>query len=142
MTIDELSNLWKSEIESIIINGYFRKIERVDYFKMNQNDDCYKITFNFDEGFSEAEQVVLSSNVSNYKINKENWRIKLITKFADKLEINNESIQNILYFSNDIFNTNEYIEYQGHRFIIQFYLSELNSKIREQRINNILNKTK
>ena len=57
----QLTDKWKEIIESISVRGYTRRIESVNFFKMDawysgfpDIEFCYKVTFNFEDGISNS----------------------------------------------------------------------------------------
>ena len=70
-----LTDKWKTIIESIVVNGYSRKVESVDCFRMDkyyhgypQIEFCYKVNFNFEDGISSGQT---HSNPNRYEWHKE-----------------------------------------------------------------------
>lgn len=126
----EIINTWKKEIESISIDGFSRFVDGVDFFPMKSkyypHSLAWKVNFNFKDGLCDD----IGSKVSA------NWHIELnrlfISKFGDKFSEgpNLGEIQ----FHNTLC---DYMTYQGHRFIIQFYPDQFISVIREQKLNEI-----
>jgi hypothetical protein len=57
--VKQITDKWKKVIESTNVNGYSRKVESIDCFRMNKHytgypeiEFCYKVTFNFEDGIS------------------------------------------------------------------------------------------
>jgi hypothetical protein len=135
MTAEEISEIWKKEIEELNINGVSRAIYEFKCFKMNRyytNEDvltdCYKVTFNFD-GFSNnpCSEIYLNRDYTE-------WNEELIKLFQKKFGTSYK-VGNLFKFENDIC---DYFQHQGYRFIIQFYLPGVISKLRQEKINKLL----
>ena len=81
----QLTDKWKEIIESISVRGYTRRIESVNFFKMDawysgfpDIEFCYKVTFNFEDGISNS----IYSNVANpFEINP--WYKELEDRFTN-----------------------------------------------------------
>jgi len=145
MTIKDIIDSWKEEIESINIRGYARKIESIDFFQMNQYYTghpqltyCYKVNFNFQDSIPPTNPCVeITLESGEIKKNKENWHHELQRRFILKFGTPIETSQyGDIKFQNEIC---DYMVDQGYRFIIQFYLPGVISKLREDKIEQILN---
>jgi hypothetical protein len=125
MNIDKIVQDWKEEIESINIDGFSRKVSNIDINKLIDND--WKVTFNFEQinkfdlfkmsGWS----VVLRNSLKNY-----------FQKFGKvtKSDFNEDLF--LIYFGDN------YILYQGYRFIIQFNIADFISNKRQETLDNLL----
>jgi hypothetical protein len=139
MTPEQITLLWKKEIESINIRGFSREVVSVDCFKMNKYytgegvlTDCFKVNFNF-EGISykPCSEIHLNHN------EVEEWNKTLEAHFISKFgEVIHNTQYGDLLFHNEIC---DYMVNQGYRFIIQFYLPGVISKLREEKLNQIVN---
>jgi len=138
MTTGEISSIWKEEIESINIRGYSRKVKSVDFFQMfrfytneDKFGDCWKVNFIFLDGFTSnpCREVYLDNRLLEWSNNLEQT---FISKFGD---IKDKS-GGYFKFENHIC---DYFQNQGYRFIIQFYLPGYISKIREDKLNQLIN---
>lgn len=128
---DEIVNIWKKEIESINVDGFSRVIESVNFFPMQSrhypHSLAWKANFNFKDGISDGVNTIVVPAMWEVELNK-----LFISKFGDKYKrgINSGEIQ----FHNNLC---DYMTYQGHRFIIQFYPDQFISVIREKKLNEI-----
>ena len=133
----EIINIWKSEIESLNINGFGREISRVDFFPMQNkyypHSEAWKVNFNFKDCISHLE----NSNPSEFDQGmKTLWELELnklfISKFGDKYKKGPNHGE--LQFHNRLC---DYMTYQGYRFIIQFYPDQFISILRDKKLNEL-----
>ena len=98
--VKQITDKWKTLIESTIVDGYSRKVESINFFRMDKYytgypeiEFCYKVTFNFEDGISDS----IYSNVTNPYIDatKEKWH--------KRIEIINSSIQDFVKSTNEKF---------------------------------------
>jgi len=141
MTADEITLLWEEEIESINIRGYSRKVISVDCFQMDKYytgedylTNCWKVSFNFEGiSYNPCGQIYLDHN------EREEWNKTLESKFISKFDTG-QSITRSQYgdiqFHNEIC---DYMVNQGYRFIIQFYLPGVITKLRQEKLNQLIN---
>jgi hypothetical protein len=132
-----LTDKWKTIIESIVVNGHSRKIESVDYFRMDkyyhgypQIEFCYKVTFNFEDGISGGQT---HSNPNRYEWHKKLEEI-FIKMFHDSNEVLPTPDSDEVKFENSKV---DYMTNQGYRFIIQFYPVGFVSDIREEKLKEL-----
>jgi hypothetical protein len=154
--MDELAKIitdkWKTIIESTVVNGYSRKVESVDLFRMNKYyagypeiEFCYKVTFNFEDGISNS----IYSNTTNPYIDndKEKWHKRLEDRFINMFwdpsdEVmpragSNSGVGPYYYFWWELKLENSRVDYmtnQGYRFIIQFYPQGFVSELRNEKL--------
>jgi hypothetical protein len=140
MNAKEIVLTWKLEIESINIRGYSRKVTDIDCFKMNKYytgegvlTDCFKVNFGFEDGFTQNPCNEIHLNQDE----RDEWNKTLEEHFISKFGkvIDNTEYGDLL-FHNEIC---DYMVNQGHRFIIQFYLPGVISKLREEKLNQLIN---
>ena len=133
-----LTDKWKDIIESINVDGESRKVESVNYFRMDKYytgypeiEFCYKVTFNFEDGISNDQT---HSNVNRYE-----WHKKLEETFTKMFW--NPSIEVMpMPDSDEIKFENSKVDYmtnQGYRFIIQFYPGGFISEFREEKLKEL-----
>ena len=135
-------------LESINIRRYTRKIESIDCFQMNQYytghphlTDCYKVTFNFADGmksYNPCNEIMLESR--EMKDKKDDWNFELERLFTQKFGIPIGTSHLAAWravprqcrnkFENEVC---DYMNNQGYRFIIQFYVPGYLSKLREEK---------
>jgi hypothetical protein len=122
----QIVNKWTKIIES-----YNVKIESTNLFRMNKYykgypdiEYCYKVNFNFEDG------------LRGYTIEKRTW-IELEKNFVDMFggafSINMNNTDEIKFHNDKV----EYMTYQGHRLIIQFYPAGFISELREDKLNKL-----
>ena len=133
-----LTDKWKTIIESIVVNGYSRKVESVDCFRMGkyytgypQIDFCHKATFNFEDGISNGQT---HSNPNRYE-----WHKKLEETFTKmfwdpSIEVMPMPDSDEIKFENSKV---DYMTNQGYRFIIQFYPGGFISEFREEKLKEL-----
>ena len=132
-----LTDKWKTIIESIVVNGYSRKIESVDCFRMDKYyhgypdiEFCYKVTFNFEDGISGGQT---HSNPNRYE-----WHKKLEETFTKMFSDSNEVLP--IPDSDEVKFENSKVDYmtnQGYRFIVQFYPVGFLSEFREKKLKEL-----
>jgi len=132
-----LTDKWKTIIESIVVNGYSRKIESVDYFRMDKYyhgypeiELCYKVTFNFEDGISGGQT---HSNPNRYEWHKKLEEI-FIKMFHDSNEVLPTPDSDEVKFENSKV---DYMTNQGYRFIVQFYPVGFLSEFREEKLESL-----
>jgi hypothetical protein len=145
MTAYKIVQIWKEEIESINIRGYQRKIESVDCFQMSKYytgeeilTDCWKVSFNFSDGLTSnpCREVYLDDRLLE-------WSNSLEQTFIQRFgEVISKDDNGVLFHAGTFVFHNEICDYmtnQGYRFIIQFYLPGVLSKLRQEKLNQLIN---
>lgn len=134
--VKKIVSRWEKVINSINIDGYQRKVESVDYFRMNAYytseldiEWCYKVTFNFPLGMGEA--ISSSKNDIERQQLHQKWNRELEKRFIEMFwdksteqePTTGSSEHTHLYTGEWKFHNNkvDYMDNQGYRFIIQFY---------------------
>lgn len=93
--------------------------------------DCFKVNFNFEDiSYKPCSEIHLNHN------EVEEWNKTLETLFINKFGQVYINSKGDILFQNEIC---DYMTNQGHRFIIQFYLPGVISKLREEKLNQIIN---
>jgi len=137
VNFEEIILIWKSEIESLNVNGFSRKVSSTDLFPMQSkyypHSEAWKVNFNFEDGISSQENY----DTSEFdQISRELWRDELnrlfISKFGGKYKEGPNSGE--LQFHNSLC---DYMTYQGYRFIIQFYPDQFISILRNRKLNEL-----
>lgn len=133
MTIEQIVEIWKNEIESINIRGYSRKISSSQFSNPPRRHDLYRINFKF-EGhhyFNQKE--------------RDDWKKELESNFVEKFKSSYTGSfspeQAIRRNADFILFNNEYCDFFGWEngdLIIQFYLSSVVSKIREEKLKELI----
>ena len=126
---NQIVSNWKKEIESIN-SDITRIVSSVDCFRMNRYysghpeiEYCYKVNFNFKDGFEHK------------KIDFSSWAIELNRHFKSKFGQGKAGANHgEIVFKNEIC---DYMTYQGYRFIIQFYPAAFLQIIREEKLNQL-----
>ena len=86
--VKKITDKWKKMIESTTVSGYSRKVESVNYFRMDKYytghpeiSFCYKVTFNFEDGISNS----IYSNITNPYIDnaKDKWHKRIEDRFTN-----------------------------------------------------------
>jgi hypothetical protein len=132
-----LTDKWKIIIESIVVNEYSRKIESVNFFRMDkwytgypEIEFCYKVTFNFEDGISNGQT---HSNPNRYE-----WYKKLEETFTKMFHDSNKVLP--MPDSDEVKFENSKVDYmtnQGYRFIVQFYPVGFLSEFREEKLKEL-----
>lgn len=140
MTIQQITEIWKNEIESINIRGYSRKIFSSITSKPRQRgnvrEDFYRIDFKFEDvTINPCNEIYLNQK------ERDDWKKEFESHFVKKFKSHQE-IQKNNYFI--LFN-NEYCDFIGweknnyeESLIIQFYLGSVISKIREEKLKELI----
>jgi hypothetical protein len=152
--VKQITDKWKTLIESTIVDGYSRKVESINFFRMDKYytgypeiEFCYKVTFNFEDGISNS----VYSNTTNPYIDatKEKWHKRLEDRFTNMFwdpsvmpiqgwrrgQIFVQPVSGETKFENSKV---DYMTNQGYRFIIQFYPKGFIPELREEKLNNLL----
>ncbi len=121
---------WRKIIESINVDGFSRKVDSVNYFRMNDREMeyCYKVNFNFDDVYDPEFYIPLK------------WDRELEKTFIDLFSDNY-----VIYPKDDkigyefIFKNNkvDYMINQGYRFIVQFYPQGFISEARNEKLEKL-----
>lgn len=133
---EQLALKWMKEIESI--GPIERKVESVNLFDIKgerPGQACFKVNFNFG----------LSSGSTPQYNGDSIWSGQLLSIFfgkfyqdgynkPDKTFLDNGSNGGETVFNND---KADYMTYQGHRFIIQFYPLGFISEMREEKLKEL-----
>jgi len=137
--VQKIVNEWRDIIESIQIDDWSRKVESINYFRMeNTDDNCYKVNFNFPLDYGELFHSSLTD--SERQLRMEKWNLQLEKKF---IKIFSEGINkyddnwintNTIRFNNDKVN---YMNNQGYRFIVQFYPMGFIKQLRQDKLKEI-----
>ena len=143
---EQISEKWKTIIESTVVNGYSRKVESVNCFRMDkyytgypQIEFCYKVTFNFEDGISSS----IYSNTTNPYIDdvKEKWHKRLEDRFTNMFwNPSDEVMPRAGSNSGETKFENSKVDYmtnQGYRFIVQFYPVEFLSEFRQEKLESL-----
>lgn len=147
--VKQITNNWKEIIESINVDGYSRKVQSVDFFRMSKYytgypeiEWCYKVVFNFEDGISGSLYSTLHPNTSNKSKHKwhkelENkftmifWNLGDLIRYAAPSPISNSGETK---FENSKV---DYMTNQGYRFIVQFYPQGFLSEFREEKLKEL-----
>ena len=145
--VKQITDKWKTLIESTIVDGYSRKVESINFFRMDKYytgyteiEWCYKVTFNFEDGISDS----IYSNTTNPYIDatKEKWHKRIEDRFtnmfwntSDEVMPRSGSNSGETKFENSKV---DYMTNQGYRFIIQFYPKGFIPERRAEKLNNLL----
>ena len=145
--VKQITDKWKTLIESTIVDGYSRKVESINFFRMDKYytgypeiEFCYKVTFNFEDGISDS----IYSNVTNPYIDatKEKWHKRIEDRFTNMFwNPSDEVMPRAGSNSGETKFENSKVDYmtnQGYRFIIQFYPKGFIPELREEKLNNLL----
>ena len=135
-----LTDKWKDIIESINVDGESRKVESVNYFRMDKYytgypeiEFCYKVTFNFEDGISNGQT---HSNANRYE-----WHKKLEEIFTNMFwNPSDEVMPRAGSNSGETKFENSKVDYmtnQGYRFIIQFYPKGFVSEFRNEKLKEL-----
>lgn len=150
--VKKIISRWEEQINSINISGFTRKVESVNYFRMNAYytnqlgiEWCYKVTFNFP--LEEGESI--SNPVSDIQrgVLHEKWNRELEDKFkkmfwdkSSEVEPTTGSREHThLYTGEYKFHNNkvDYMDNQGYRFIIQFYPEGFLPIFRDEKLTDL-----
>ena len=145
--VKQITDKWKTLIESTIVDGYSRKVESINFFRMDKYytgypeiEWCYKVTFNFEDGISDS----IYSNTTNPYIDatKEKWHKRIEDRFTNMFwNPSDEVMPRAGSNSGETKFENSKVDYmtnQGYRFIIQFYPKGFIPELREEKLNNLL----
>ena len=164
--VKQITDKWKTLIESTIVDGYSRKVESINFFRMDKYytgypeiEFCYKVTFNFEDGISNS----VYSNTTNPYIDatKEKWHKRLEDRFVNifyDIPERSGSSTDMMGGTEEWWRLNlsrprkgsnsgetkfenskvDYMTNQGYRFIIQFYPKGFIPELREEKLNNLL----
>jgi hypothetical protein len=134
---EQISEKWKTIIESTVVGGYTRKVESVNFFRMDKYytgypeiEFCYKVTFNFEDGISGGQT---HSNPNRYE-----WHKKLEETFTKMFSDSNKVLPTP--DSDEVKFENSKVDYmtnQGYRFIVQFYPVGFLSEFREEKLKEL-----
>jgi hypothetical protein len=137
--VQKIVNEWRDIIESIQIDDWSRKVESINYFRMeNTDDNCYKVNFNFPLDYGELFHSSLTD--SERQLRMEKWNLQLEKKF---IKIFSEGINkyddnwintNTIRFNNDKV---DYMNNAGYRFIVQFYPMGFIKQLRQDKLKEI-----
>jgi hypothetical protein len=144
--VKQITDKWKEMIESTTVSGYSRKVESVNYFRMDKYytgypeiEFCYKVTFNFEDGISDS----IYSNVTNPYIDnsKNKWHKRIEDRFTNMFwNPSDEVMPRAGSNSGETKFENSKVDYmtnQGCRFIIQFYPQGFVSEFREEKLKEL-----
>ena len=136
--VKQITDKWKTLIESTIVDGYSRKVESINFFRMDKYytgypeiEWCYKVTFNFEDGISNGQT---HSNANRYE-----WHKKLEETFTKmfwdpSIEVMPMPDSDEIKFENSKV---DYMTNQGYRFIIQFYPGGFISEFRNEKLESL-----
>jgi len=145
--VKQITDKWKTLIESTVVDGYSRKVQSIEFFRMNKYytgypeiEFCYKVNFNFEDGISDS----IYSNTTNPYIDttKEKWHKRLEDRFTNMFWVTSDEVMpRVGSNSGETKFENSKVDYmtnQGYRFIIQFYPKGFIPELREEKLNNLL----
>ena len=160
----QLTDKWKEIIESISVRGYTRRIESVNFFKMDawytgypDIEFCYKVNFNFEDNSIGSNHQSIYSNTTNPYIDdsKAKWNKELEDRFTNMFwnpsdEVMPRAGSMTLFYQTvssagvvSAHNSGEtkfenskvdYMTNQGYRFIIQFYPGGFIPELRDEKL--------
>jgi len=144
--VKQITDKWKEIIESTIVDGYSRKVQSIDFFRMNKYytgypeiEFCYKVTFNFPDVISDS---IYSNTTNPYTdVTKEKWHKRLEDRFTNMFWITSEVMPRAGSNSGETKFENSKVDYmtnQGYRFIIQFYPKGFIPELREEKLTDLL----
>ena len=146
--VEQIIAKWKEIIESTVVDGYSRKVESIDFFRMNKYykgypeiEFCYKVTFNFPMvGILVEECEDPKRTKSDNRLEK--WHKRLDDRFTNMFwNPSDEVIPRPGYNSGETKFENSKVDYmtnQGYRFIIQFYPKGFIPELREEKLTDLL----
>jgi hypothetical protein len=146
--VKQITDKWKEIIESTVVDGYSRKVESIDFFRMNKYykgypeiEFCYKVTFNFPMvGILVEECEDPKRTKSDNRLEK--WHKRLDDRFTNMFwNPSDEVIPRPGYNSGETKFENSKVDYmtnQGYRFIIQFYPKGFIPELREEKLTDLL----
>lgn len=133
-----LTDKWKEVIESINIDGYSRKVDSVDLFRMNKYYDkpeiefCYKVSFNFP---------MMGDGIDKKSKSDGEWHNELELRFTKMFwNPSDEVMPRLGSNSGETKFENSKVDYmtnQGYRFIVQFYPQGFISELRNEKLDLI-----
>ena len=142
---------------NILLNEWLNIINRIkqvdDYKVIEMNDDTIKVNFNFRNGlFSKEEYKNTEIKIQDYLVNNSMFHKDFDTRSYLPMRVNEiekkfieifgTGIKYIDKYSTIYFNHStteeEYIVYQGSRFIIQFKPDRFKQYLREKRLKELL----
>jgi hypothetical protein len=149
--VEQIIAKWKIIIESTVVNGYSRKVDSIDCFRMNawysgypEIEFCYKVTFNFP-----MVGILLDEKLTNLVEDKsdnrlEKWHKRLEDRFTNMFWSPSDEVFGMPRAGSNSGETKfennkvDYMTNQGYRFIIQFYPKGFIPELREEKLNNLL----
>lgn len=145
--VQKIVNEWRDIIESIQVDNWSRKVESINYFRMeNTNDNCYKVNFNFPLNYGElfhSSSLKRTSDCvfSEIQLRMEKWNlhlektfIKIFSEGVNDYNKDNSVLINAINFNNDKV---DYMINQGYRFIVQFYPMGFIKQLRQDKLKEI-----
>lgn len=150
--VKKIISRWEEQINSINISGFTRKVESVNYFRMNdyytnplEIEWCYKVTFNFP--LEEGESISNPLSDIQRRVLHEKWNRELEDKFKKMFWDNSGEVEPTtgsrehthLYTGEYKFHNNkvDYMDNQGYRFIIQFYPEGFLPIFRDEKLTDL-----
>lgn len=144
--VKKITDKWKDIIESTTVSGYSRKVESINFFRMDkwytgypEIEFCYKVTFNFEDGISNS----IYSNVTNPYIDnaKDKWYKTIEDIFTNMFWSSPDEVMPVpgsnsgeTKFENSKV---DYMTNQGYRLIIQFYPQGFVSDFRNEKLESL-----
>lgn len=147
--VQKLVDKWFEVIESINVNGYSRKVDSVDFFRMTKYytgypevEFCYKVNFNFpmtEYRDLERREKSISDYPNQVEVDFRIWNKKLEEEFTMMFS-DDDTKTKFGYSSGETKFENSKVDYmtnQGYRFIIQFYPGGFLSDLRNEKLLQI-----
>lgn len=147
MNINILLNEWLNIIDKI------KQVDDYNIINMNDDESLIKVNFNFRNGlFSKEEYKNIEREIKDYLVNNSMFHKDFDTRSYLPMRVNEierkfieifgTGIKYIDKYSTIYFNHStteeEYIVYQGSRFIIQFKPDRFKQYLREKRLKELL----
>jgi hypothetical protein len=138
--VKKIVNEWRDIIESIQVDNWSRKVESINYFRMeNTDDNCYKVNFNFPLDYGELFHSSLTDSERQLRMEKWNLHlektfIKIFSEGVNDYNKDNSVLINAIQFNNDKV---DYMNNQGYRFIVQFYPMGFIKQLRQDKLKEI-----
>jgi hypothetical protein len=143
--VKQLTDDWKTTIESIDVDGHSKKIESIYFFRMDKYytgypdiEHCYKVTFTFTS--AKFADPYFDRRVDQPTPNQK-WHLELKKTFTKILGKPNRPLSgehlswsDQIHFKND---RTDYMRDQGYRFIVQFYPKTFLTLYRDQKLETL-----
>lgn len=132
---EKIKEIFTELVESIIVNGYYRDVKKIQITNDGKNDTIYILFTDFKNSDESALEIDLSGKIHN------KWYFRLYNKIIEEYTNSNEDYlsmtdnYSVIKFYTDWISK---LEYAPYGLFLRVNLTELTGFIRDKKISKLL----